>query len=141
MNSARYSHLLTRYKIPCNTYSRQLLPSTEDLYRELCEESIYAQIKPDFVKERKKSRKTQLEIAALKQKIEATSENKTLCPSNREIRLLRYCTTVRLRQEVDFGLIYIICSYCRYLDLTEDDLKKIRGSAKATKKLERIMAP
>jgi hypothetical protein len=70
-------------------FSSLLSKESHALLEELTEEIIYANIRPDFVKERKKTRKTTLEVTALKEKLIATSAEKTFCPSNREVRLLR----------------------------------------------------
>lgn len=70
-------------------------------------------IRPTEVKARKKQRKVETEVADLKKRLEeATSKNIVL--SNREIRLLRY------------------------LDLTEDEKEKLKGSYKVAKKLEKL---
>lgn len=70
-------------------------------------------IKPAEVKARKKQRKVETEVADLKKRMEeATTKNIVL--SNREIRLLRY------------------------LDLTEDEKEKLKGSYKVARKLEKL---
>lgn len=69
-------------------------------------------IRPNDVKLKKKQRKINTEVFDLKQKLQTTSKNIVL--SNREIRLLRY------------------------LDLTEDEKDKLKGSVKVAKKLEKL---
>ncbi|KAF3429391.1 hypothetical protein E2986_03176 [Frieseomelitta varia] len=93
--------------------SRLIKPELESLFNELCEEQIQLHIKPVEVKARKKQRKVETEVADLKKKMEeATTKNIVL--SNREIRLLRY------------------------LDLTEDEKEKLKGSYKVARKLEKL---
>lgn len=85
----------------------------QGLFAELCEEQIQMHIRPTDVKARKKQRKVETEVADLKKRMEeATSKNIVL--SNREIRLLRY------------------------LDLTEDEKEKLKGSYKVARKLEKL---
>lgn len=69
-------------------------------------------IRPNDVKLKKKQRKINTEVFDLKQKLQNTNKNIVL--SNREIRLLRY------------------------LDLTEDEKDKLKGSVKVAKKLEKL---
>lgn len=69
-------------------------------------------IRPKEVKTCKKQRKISTEVSDLKLKLSQTSKNIVL--SNREIRLLRY------------------------LDLTEEEKEKLRGSYKVAKKLEKL---
>lgn len=69
-------------------------------------------IRPNDVKLKKKQRKINTEVFDLKQKLQSTSKNIVL--SNREIRLLRY------------------------LDLTEEEKDKMKGSVKVAKKLEKL---
>lgn len=82
------------------------------LFSELCTEQILMLIKPREVKTCKKQRKISTEVQDLKLKLSQTSKNIVL--SNREIRLLRY------------------------LDLTEEEKEKLRGSHKVAKKLEKL---
>lgn len=82
------------------------------LFSELCTEQIYMLIRPNDVKMKKKQRKISTEVSDLKQKLQSTNKNVVL--SNREIRLLRY------------------------LDLTEDEKEKLKGSVKVAKKLEKL---
>ncbi|XP_014473702.1 PREDICTED: uncharacterized protein LOC106743909 [Dinoponera quadriceps] len=96
-----------------NAMSRLIKPEVQGLFAELCEEQIQMHIRPAEVKARKKQRKVETEVADLKKRMEeATSKNIVL--SNREIRLLRY------------------------LDLTEDEKEKLKGSHKVAKKLEKL---
>lgn len=83
-----------------------------NLFSELCTEQIYMLIRPNDVKLKKKQRKINTEVFDLKQKLQNTNKNIVL--SNREIRLLRY------------------------LDLTEDEKDKLKGSVKVAKKLEKL---
>ncbi|KOC60694.1 Exonuclease 3'-5' domain-containing protein 1 [Habropoda laboriosa] len=93
--------------------SRLIKPEVQALFNELCEEQIQMHIKPAEVKARKKQRKVETEVADLKKRMEdATTKNIVL--SNREIRLLRY------------------------LDLTEDEKEKLKGSYKVARKLEKL---
>lgn len=87
-------------------------PENINLFSELCTEQIYMLIRPNDVKLKKKQRKINTEVFDLKQKLQTTSKNIVL--SNREIRLLRY------------------------LDLTEDEKDKLKGSVKVAKKLEKL---
>lgn len=82
------------------------------LFEELCTEQIYMLIRPNDVKLKKKQRKINTEILDLKQKLQSASKSVVL--SNREIRLLRY------------------------LDLTEEEKEKVKGSQKVAKKLEKL---
>ncbi|CAL1681679.1 unnamed protein product [Lasius platythorax] len=96
-----------------NAMSRLIRPEVQGLLAELCEEQIQMHIRPADVKARKKQRKVETEVADLKRRMEeATSKNIVL--SNREIRLLRY------------------------LDLTEDEKEKLKGSYKVARKLEKL---
>ncbi|KAG5325255.1 EXD1 protein, partial [Pseudoatta argentina] len=96
-----------------NSMSRLIKPEQESLFAELCEEQIQMHIRPAIVKARKKQRKIATELSDLKKRMEeATSKNIVL--SNREIRLLRY------------------------LDLTEDEKEKLKGSYKVARKLEKL---
>ncbi|CAK9832566.1 Egalitarian protein homolog [Anthophora retusa] len=93
--------------------SKLIKPEVQGLFNELCEEQIQMHIKPAEVKARKKQRKVETEVADLKKRMEdATTKNIVL--SNREIRLLRY------------------------LDLTEDEKEKLKGSYKVARKLEKL---
>ncbi|XP_018059189.1 PREDICTED: uncharacterized protein LOC108694298 isoform X2 [Atta colombica] len=96
-----------------NAMSRLIKSEQESLFAELCEEQIQMHIRPAIVKARKKQRKIATELSDLKKRMEeATSKNIVL--SNREIRLLRY------------------------LDLTEDEKEKLKGSYKVARKLEKL---
>ncbi|XP_026472545.1 egalitarian protein homolog isoform X2 [Ctenocephalides felis] len=83
-----------------------------NLLQELCSEQVFLHIRPADVKTRKRLRKVQTEVADLKTKLSNSSKNVVL--SNREIRLLRY------------------------LDLTEEEKDKLKGSYKVAKKLEKL---
>ncbi|XP_012537854.1 egalitarian protein homolog [Monomorium pharaonis] len=96
-----------------NAMSRLIKPEVQGLLTELCDEQVQMHIRPSDVKARKKQRKIETEVADLKKRMEeATSKNIVL--SNREIRLLRY------------------------LDLTEDEKEKLKGSYKVARKLEKL---
>lgn len=82
------------------------------LFSELCTEQILMLVRPVEVKLRKKQRKINTEVADLKLKLAQCNKNIVL--SNREIRLLRY------------------------LDLTEEEKEKLKGSYKVAKKLEKL---
>lgn len=87
-------------------------PENMSLFEELCTEQIYMLIRPNDVKLKKKQRKINTEILDLKQKLQSASKNVVL--SNREIRLLRY------------------------LDLSDEEKEKVKGSHKVAKKLEKL---
>ncbi|XP_033339239.2 egl_like_exo domain-containing protein [Megalopta genalis] len=93
--------------------AKLIKPEVQPLFAELCEEQIQIYIKPADVKARKKQRKVETEVADLKKRMEETT-TKNIVLSNREIRLLRY------------------------LDLTEDEKEKLRGSYKVARKLEKL---
>lgn len=85
----------------------------QTLFAQLCEEQVLMQIMPADVKARKKQRKVETEVNDLRKRMEE-STSKSMVLSNREIRLLRY------------------------LDLTEEEKMKIKGSYKVAKKLEKL---
>ncbi|XP_076621293.1 egl_like_exo domain-containing protein [Colletes latitarsis] len=93
--------------------AKLIKPEVQALFAELCEEQIQMHIKPAEVKTRKKQRKVETEVADLKKRMEETT-TKNIVLSNREIRLLRY------------------------LDLTEDEKEKLKGSYKVARKLEKL---
>lgn len=70
-------------------------------------------INPIEVKNRKKQRKIETEVADLRKRMEETT-GKSIVLSNREIRLLRY------------------------LELTEEEKEKLKGSYKVARKLEKL---
>merc|ERR550532_3303628 len=70
-------------------------------------------IQGEEVKNRKKQRKVETEVADLRLKL-ATIQSRNIVLSNREIRLLRY------------------------IELTEEDKEKLKGSYKVAKKLEKL---
>jgi exonuclease 3'-5' domain-containing protein 1 len=84
------------------------------LFQTLTKEAIYSSITPDEVKAERRARKTDLEVMDLKAKLYGSKDLHALVLSNREIRLLRH------------------------IDLSEDIVKKIEGSAKVAKKIERL---
>ena len=63
-------------------------PEFCNLFKELCEEQVLLYIQGDEVKNRKKQRKVETEVADLRLKL-ATIQSKNIVLSNREIRLLR----------------------------------------------------
>lgn len=67
---------------------RQLDPTLIPLFEELCREQVEALIQPEEVKQKKKQRKIETEVAELKIKL-ATTQARAMVLSNREIRLLR----------------------------------------------------
>jgi len=91
----------------------QIKPEFGNLFNELCEEQVLLYIQADEVKNRKKQRKVETEVADLRLKL-ATVQSKNIVLSNREIRLLRY------------------------IELTEEDKEKLKGSYKVAKKLEKL---
>lgn len=116
-------------------YFRAIKPEFKGLLSELCTEQILMLIKPNEVRSRKKQRKLGTEVADLKQKL--SQSNKNIVLSNREIRLLRYgffILTIPFSQN-NFNGIYLIY---RYLDLTEEEKEKLRGSHKVARKLEKL---
>ncbi|GAB0089948.1 5'-Nucleotidase, C-terminal [Sergentomyia squamirostris] len=90
-----------------------ILADYRGLLSELCTEQVLMLIRPMEVKMRKKQRKISTEVADLRAKL-SQSSNKNIVLSNREIRLLRY------------------------LDLTEEEKDKLKGSYKVAKKLEKL---
>ncbi|KAF4533107.1 hypothetical protein B566_EDAN003827, partial [Ephemera danica] len=86
----------------------------EALFQELCKEQVMMHVAPSEVKMRKKQRKVETEVVDLRAKLAAAQGAKSLVLSNREIRLLRY------------------------LELTEEEKIKLRGSYKVARKLEKL---
>lgn len=91
----------------------QIKPEFSNLFNELCEEQVLLYIQGEEVKNRKKQRKVETEVADLRLKL-ATIQSRNIVLSNREIRLLRY------------------------IELTEEDKEKLKGSYKVAKKLEKL---
>ncbi|XP_050737411.1 egalitarian protein homolog [Eriocheir sinensis] len=94
---------------------KQLDPALMPLFEELCREQVEALIQPEEVKQKKKQRKIETEVAELKTKL-ATTQARAIVLSNREIRLLRY------------------------LELSDEEREKLEGSYKVAKKLERLQS-
>lgn len=94
---------------------KQLDPTLMPLFEELCREQVEALIQPEEVKQKKKQRKIETEVAELKTKL-ATTQARAIVLSNREIRLLRY------------------------LELSDEEREKLEGSYKVAKKLERLQS-
>ncbi|XP_069960488.1 uncharacterized protein [Cherax quadricarinatus] len=93
---------------------RQLDPALIPLFEELCREQVEALIQPEEVKQKKKQRKIETEVAELKNKL--ATKARAIVLSNREIRLLRY------------------------LELSDEEREKLEGSYKVAKKLERLQS-
>ncbi|XP_071450469.1 egalitarian protein homolog [Hetaerina americana] len=99
---------------------RLIQPKWVPLLQELCEEQILMNIRPLEVKQRKKQRKVEAEVADLRLKLDTSSampsalSSSVIVLSNREIRLLRY------------------------LDLTEEEKERLKGSYKVARKLEKL---
>ncbi|GLV36923.1 egalitarian [Carabus blaptoides fortunei] len=91
---------------------RTIKPEYRALLLELCEEQIYMHINSQDVKLKKRQRKIETEVAELRVKLAQCTKNIVL--SNREVRLLRY------------------------IELTEDEKEKLKGSYKVAKKLEKL---
>ncbi|XP_063234532.1 egalitarian protein homolog [Bacillus rossius redtenbacheri] len=92
---------------------RLIQPGYHALLAELCDEQVFMHIRPAEVKQRKKQRKVETEVADLRLKL-STVQSRSVVLSNREIRLLRY------------------------LDLTEEEKEKLKGSYKVARKLEKL---
>lgn len=116
--------------------NRAIKPEFKGLLSELCTEQILMLIQPDQVRTRKKQRKLGTEVADLKLKLSQTNKNIVL--SNREIRLLRYVwgysAPICFTHPAEIDLF----PSNRYLDLTEEEKEKLRGSHKVAKKLEKL---
>ncbi|XP_075228845.1 egl_like_exo domain-containing protein isoform X2 [Lycorma delicatula] len=98
-----------------NSMLKQVKPELKPLLAELCEEQVYIHIRPDEVKQRKKQRKVESEVSDLRAKLAASAQTgRNIVLSNREIRLLRY------------------------LDLTDEEKEKLKGSYKVARKLEKL---
>lgn len=102
------------------------------LFYDLCEEQIFMNIRPNDVKQRKRQRKVENEVSDLKLKL--SQSNKNIVLSNREIRLLRY----HQRYKIQWNNFIYYESLCRYLDLTEEEKEKLKGSYKVARKLEKL---
>jgi len=98
-----------------NAMLKQIQSEWEGLLAELCEEQVYMHIRPTEVKQRKKQRKVESEVSDLRSKLSSSSQTgRNIVLSNREIRLLRY------------------------LDLTDEEKEKLKGSYKVARKLEKL---
>ncbi|XP_065339588.1 egalitarian protein homolog [Cloeon dipterum] len=93
---------------------RLIQPEREALFQDLCKEQVMMHVTPSEVKLQKKQRKVETEVVDLKNKLAIAQGAKSLVLSNREIRLLRY------------------------VELTEDEKNKLRGSYKVARKLEKL---
>ncbi|KAL1456855.1 hypothetical protein WDU94_001545 [Cyamophila willieti] len=104
--------LLPRLYVSLNN---QIKPEYGPLLIELSEEQVYMHIKPNEVRQRKKQRKIDNEVADLKLKLAACTQNgRNIVLSNREIRLLRY------------------------LELTDEEKELVKASYKVARKLEKL---
>ncbi|XP_074598680.1 egl_like_exo domain-containing protein [Brevipalpus obovatus] len=111
-----YSTIWDVYPLVPDIYinmSKEVRPEYHELLEQLNKEAIMAKIKPDEVRNSKRSRKIDMEVTYLKQKLYST-ESKQVVLSNREIRLLRF------------------------IDMTDEIKAKVEGSQKVAKKLERL---
>ncbi|KAF6200505.1 hypothetical protein GE061_004948 [Apolygus lucorum] len=98
-----------------NALQKELRKDLEPLLWELCEEQVLMHIKPSEVKQHKKQRKVESELSDLRSKLATSAHTgRNIVLSNREIRLLRY------------------------LDLTEEEKEKLKGSYKVARKLEKL---
>lgn len=98
-----------------NAMLKELRKDLEPLLWELCEEQVLMHIKPGEVKQHKKQRKVESEVSDLKAKLATSAHTgRNIVLSNREIRLLRY------------------------LDLTDEEKEKLKGSYKVARKLEKL---
>jgi len=98
-----------------NAMLKQIEPDFDGLLSELCEEQVYMHIRPAEVKQRKKQRKVESEVSDLRNKLSSSSQTgRNIVLSNREIRLLRY------------------------LELSEEEKEKLKGSYKVARKLEKL---
>lgn len=77
-------------------------PEYESLLKELCEEQVFMHIKPGDMKQRKKQRKVETELADLRGKLSASTNKMNIVLSNREIRLLRCVAVVAPRYVILF---------------------------------------
>ncbi|XP_073974827.1 egl_like_exo domain-containing protein [Rhodnius prolixus] len=98
-----------------NAMLKELRKDLEPLLWELCDEQVLMHIKPSEVKQHKKQRKVESEVSDLRAKLATSAHTgRNIVLSNREIRLLRY------------------------LDLTEEEKEKLKGSYKVARKLEKL---
>lgn len=77
------------YRLSICYVGRLIRPEYELLLTELCEEQILMHIRPGDVKQRKKQRKVETELADLRGKLSSNTSKTNIVLSNREIRLLR----------------------------------------------------
>ncbi|CAL8108581.1 unnamed protein product [Orchesella dallaii] len=95
---------------------------SDALFSELCEEQILTHIEPDEIRSRRRLRKNEADLRALREKLDrafsvvsdSNISNSSLVLSNREMRLLKH------------------------LHLTEDEKEKLKLSLKVAKKLEKM---
>ncbi|KPM10685.1 Egalitarian-like protein [Sarcoptes scabiei] len=101
------------FPIAYEKISKQIRSEYQSLFKQLVYESIFAHINAKEIRQIKRQRKFELELADLKLKL-FNSEKKKIVLSNREIRLLRH------------------------IDLTEEIRNKIEGPSNVAKKLKRF---
>ena len=80
--------LILSYCLVCYV-GRLIKPEYELLLKELCEEEVLMHIRPGDVKQCKKQRKVETELADLRGKLSSSAGKTNIVLSNREIRLLR----------------------------------------------------
>nr|XP_018897610.1 PREDICTED: uncharacterized protein LOC109030875 isoform X1 [Bemisia tabaci] len=94
---------------------KQITPDMVPLLKELCDEQVFMNIQPNDVKLRKRQRKVESEVSDLRSKLAQSAQTgRNIVLSNREIRLLRY------------------------LELTDEEKEKLKGSYKVARKLEKL---
>ncbi|ODM94483.1 Exonuclease 3'-5' domain-containing protein 1, partial [Orchesella cincta] len=104
---------------------------SDALFTELCEEQILTHIEPDEIRSRRRLRKNEADLRALREKLDrafsvvgdSTVSNSSLVLSNREMRLLNTLMYEHL---------------ARHLNLTEEEKEKLKLSLKVAKKLEKM---
>ncbi len=116
-----------------------LRASSLPLFDTLCEEQLKMHVDPELVKGRKTQRKIELEVKDIREKLNKASNGKNVVLSNREIRLLRCEKPSRFKCFSSSRKTSHI--FPRFVDLSDEDVKKIKGSAKVAKKLERLTNP
>jgi len=79
----------SEYSLSVYCVGRLIKPEYEMLLTELCEEQVLMHIRPGDVKQRKKQRKVETELADLRGKLSSSTSKTNIVLSNREIRLLR----------------------------------------------------
>nr|CAD7445395.1 unnamed protein product [Timema bartmani] len=148
---------------------RLIQPGYQPLLMDLCDEQVYMHIKPSEVKQRKKQRKVETEVADLRQKLSSV-QSRNIVLSNREIRLLsnrkiaqgmsqgaKQDMSLGAKQDMSLGAKQGMSLGAKqgmslvakqgmsqgakqevYLDLTEEEKEKLRGSYKVARKLDKL---